>query len=100
MENIKYNVKFKDLIREKPNNLSFRIRGMSQKYLSLKDLEKMLCGVIEGKSEKEIIIDWEWPYETGNTVRQVARNDKFDTTQGERLESYKFEIIVIGEEVI
>lgn len=97
---MKYSVRFNDLMSKKPDNLIFRIRGMPRSYEKLQDLEEKICGIIEAKSVEEIIIDWEWPYETGYDASQIAKNDKEDTDEGGKLESYKFQIIVTGEEVI
>lgn len=98
-EDIKYSVQFNDLSKEKPDNLKFKIREMPHYCETLQDLEENLEGIIKAKSEKEIRIDWEWPYESGKSVNQVIQNNKLDTVQGKKFEMYKFEIIVKGEEV-
>lgn len=97
---MKYHVQFKDINNEKPDNLIFSIRGSETEYSDLQKLGKNINGILEQNSQKEIIIDWEWPYETGKKANLVAQNDKVDTHEGEKLESYKFRIIVTGEEAI
>ena len=47
-----------------------------------------------------IIIDWEWAYETGTDENTIEENDIKDTLDGKELNSYKFKINVIGEEVM
>lgn len=95
-----YYIKFQDVIREKPSNMSFKIRGTEQAYSSLQELEKELTGIIEKKSKAEIIIDWEWLYENGKNEDSILRNDLIDTSEGKNLEKYKFKILVEGEETI
>lgn len=95
-----YYIKFKDIVKDKPANMSFKIRGTNKSYSSLQDLEKELTGIIEKKSTEEIIIDWEWKYESGDNEEIVTENDLVDTNDGKNLESYKFQIIVGGEEAL
>ena len=45
-------------------------------------------------TEKEIIIQWRWPYEIDDT------QDIVDTNDGKELNNYKFRIKVYGEEAI
>lgn len=95
-----YKINFKDLNHKKPDNMRFKIRGSNQQYSSLQNLENDLKGLIKKHSKKIIIIEWEWPYETGKNKETIMTNDKIDTDNGEKLENYKFKINVIGEEVI
>lgn len=97
---MKYNVTFDDKTNEKPINLRFKIRGQEQSYSSLQELSKVLNGIIKSNSQKEIIIDWEWLYESGNDYSSIKKNDLIDTNDGKILEEYKFKIIVSGEEVM
>ena len=97
---MKYKINFIDLTNEKPNNMIFRIRGNDKSYSSLQQLQNDLDGIIKAHSRKEIIIDWQWNYETGNSPENIKNNDRIDTQNGELLNSYKFKINVIGEETI
>lgn len=97
---MKYRVTFEDITKEKPTNLRFKIRGQEQLYSSLQELSKALKGIIKSNSQKEIIIDWEWLYESGENDSSIKENDVIDTNEGKSLENYKFKIIVTGEEVI
>ena len=97
---MKYRVGFVDLSNEKPNNMIFKIRGSNKTYNSLQQLQNDLRGIIKAHSKKEIIIDWQWAYESGNSEEIVKENDKIDTNNGKLLNSYKFKINVIGEEAI
>ena len=97
---MKYRVGFIDLTDEKPNNMIFKIRGSDKIYNSLQQLQADLTGIINAHSKIEIIIDWQWAYETGNIEEIVKENDRLDTNNGKLLKSYKFKMDVIGEEVI
>ena len=97
---MKYKVNFIDITNEKPNNIIFKIRGKNKAYSSLQKLQNDLDGTIKARSIKEIIIDWQWSYESGNSPEIIKNNDKIDTLNGELLNSYKFKINVIGEEAI
>lgn len=96
---MKYQIKFQDLSNEKPSNMNFKVRGDSQTYTNLQELEKSLSGVISKKSKKTITIDWQWSYETGETEEAIKKNDEIDTSEGEKLKNYQFKMIVAGEEV-
>ena len=97
---IKYDVEFVDVTNEKPTNMTFSIRGNDKEYSTLQELQKDLYGIIEKRSEKRIIIDWKWNYESYSEQKSIEENDKIDTNEGKNLTSYKFKIIVNGEEVI
>ena len=97
---MKYNVEFENITDDKTSNMIFKIRGIEETYSTLQELEKYLSGVIKKKSKQEIIIDWTWAYETGESQNTVTENDKIDTDEGRNLESYKFKILVTGEEAI
>lgn len=97
---IKYNVEFIDVTNEKPTNMIFSIRGYDKEYSTLQELQRDLHGIIEKRSEKRIIIDWKWNYESYSEQKSIEENDKIDTNEGKNLTSYKFKIIVNGEEVI
>lgn len=97
---MKYAIQFQDVTDEKPSNMVFKIQGSDTAYFTLQDLEKELSGIINKKSEKEITIDWKWGYEVGDDETTMIQNDKTDTSDGKNLQSYKFKIIVTGEEAI
>lgn len=93
-----YVIKFEDVVKEKPTNMSFKIRDTEKECSTLQELEKVLNGRLAKNSKEKIIIDWEWKYETLNNNNSIIENDLLDTNEGENLESYKFKIIVDGEE--
>lgn len=95
-----YAIKFQDVTHEKPSNMNFKIRGSNKIYSTLQELEKDLNGIIKKQTENEIYIDWQWPYETGENEEFIMKNNKIDTIEGKKLQSYKFKIIVTGEEAI
>ena len=94
---MKYSINFENITNEKPNNLLFKIKGHEKEYKSLQELEKELIGKAKKHSETEIIIEWYWPYEIEN---DKGTQDIIDTSDGKKLESYRFKINVNGEEVI
>lgn len=97
---MKYNIKFRDITNDKPEHMTFRVRGFDDEYSSLQELEESLMGDIEKKSQKTYIIDWKWDYETGESATSIKENDLIDTNEAQNLNSYKFKIEVFGEEVI
>ena len=97
---MRYNVEFQDITKEKPTNMTFSVRGSDKEYSTLQELQKDLSGVIEKRSTKTIIIDWKWNYESGSDEASINENDLVDTNEGKNLTSYKFKILVDGEEVI
>lgn len=92
-----YSVNFENVTNEKPSNLFFKVKGETKEYRTLQELEKELIGRAKRHSEKDIIIEWYWPYEI---EADKSNQDIIDTTDGEKLESYKFKINVKGEEII
>ena len=94
---MKYSINFENITNEKPNNLLFKIKGQEKEYKSLQELEKELIGKAKKHSETEIIIEWYWPYEIEN---DKGTQDIIDTSDGKKLESYRFKINVNGEDVI
>ena len=95
-----YSVKFEDIVKEKPTNMSFKIRDTGKECSTLQELENELKGRLAKNTKEKIIIDWEWKYETGDNNDSIIENDLLDTNEGENLESYKFKIIVDGEEAL
>ena len=94
---MKYSVNFENVTNDKPSNLFFKVKGEEKAYRSLQELEKELIGQAKRHSKKEIVIEWYWPYEI---EADKANQDIIDTSNGQKLESYKFKINVKGEEVI
>lgn len=97
---MKYNVNFQDVTNEKPLHMSFKIRGNEREYSSLQELQEELVGLIKKKSKKMIVIDWKWNYENGDNESAINESDFIDTNEGKILQSYKFKILVNGEEEI
>lgn len=91
---MQYSIDFEDITSEKPNNLKFKIKGTNNEYSSLQELEKYLKGIALKETEKEIVIEWRWPYEIDE------EQDTIDTDNGRNLSNYKFRIKVNGEEAI
>lgn len=96
--NMEYEIKFQDITHEKPTHLSFQIRGKNQNYSTLQELATTLKGNMNKQSKKKIIIDWQWPYETGENEKSILENDKIDTTESQKLNCYQFKVIVTGKE--
>ena len=97
---MKYNVNFQDVTNEKPLHMSFKIRGNDREYASLQEVQEDLGGLIKKKSQKTIVIDWKWNYENGDSESSINESDLIDTNEGKILQSYKFKILVNGEEEI
>lgn len=97
---MKYCVEFQDIVSQRPQNIIYKIDGEKNIYYSLQELQKNLNGVVSKNSRKRIIIKWEWPYESGKNISAILKNDQIDTKCGKDLSSYKFKIVVTGEEVI
>lgn len=91
---MQYSIKFEDILNGKPNNMRFKIKGDLEEYRTLQELENRLKGIALKNTEKEIIIQWRWPYEIDDT------QDIVDTNDGKELNNYKFRIKVFGEEAI
>ena len=71
---MRYKVLFENITNDKTSNMCFKIRGTDEKYSTLQELEKSLSGIIKKKSQEEIIIDWEWMYETGENQNTIIQN--------------------------
>ena len=46
--------------------------------------------------KKEIIVKWEWPYETGENADAITFNDKKDTQDAIADLDYTFDVVVTG----
>ena len=96
---INYNIRFENETN-KPRNLKFQYNG--ETYNSLNELQKILEGNIEANEEnkiKTLDIKWIWPYETGTTVEEIAKNDKIDTEDSKNIKTYDFDVIVTGIQI-
>lgn len=97
---INYNVQIVEK-SHKPSNLVFKYEGIT--YESTEALVGVLNGTIPADAtDKKITlpIEWEWKYETGSTQEEIALADQQDTTDGSVCETYAFDIIVSGIQMI
>ena len=86
---------------QKPQNLIFIYED--KPYTTIQDLEKDLSGTINANDENKIrnvTINWEWQYETGENANEIAQNDIIDTNNAKQLENYTFDIHVKGTQVM
>ena len=79
---------------QKPKNLVFNEKGRDNYYETLEDLGETLSGNIKKGEVKEVVIEWQWKYETNES------GDMQDTKDGNELKEYNFLIIARGEEKI
>lgn len=96
---INYNVKFENE-KNKPQNLNFIYDG--HVVSTIKELEQFLTGTIDANSNEKVkimTIEWNWPYETGNSETEKIAQDIEDTNDGTTIEQYSFDIIVTGMQV-
>lgn len=96
---INYDVKFQNE-QSKPQNLNFTYDGHS--VSTIKELEQFLTGTIDANSNEKVktmTIEWNWPYETGNSAEEKQTQDIEDTNDGKLLEQYSFDIVVTGTQV-
>ena len=49
--------------------------------------------------EETITIRWEWPFETGTTDEEKARNNELDTKEAKQISNYTFDVIVTGTQI-
>ena len=87
-EKLQYEITFKSK-NQKPKNLVFKQNG--KEYETLEQLGERINGNIEKGETKNIVIEWEWRYETNE------KQDFQDTKDGKEIREYKFEIIVQGK---
>ena len=95
----------------KPSNLLFSVKkdgvGTGNQYSSVQELAKAeLSGVISKSDDTQIenlVVVWNWPYETGETAEEIASEDDEDTAAGtgsvtgkENVFDYSFSLKVIG----
>lgn len=85
----------------KPTNLKFKYQDHTCNNLS--ELEEFLSGYINPTDEdkkRTFTIEWEWPFETGNTPEEKAKNDKIDTRDSQNITNYSFDAVVTGTQVM
>ena len=90
-ENLQYEITFRSK-NQKPKNLVFKENG--KEYETLEQLGEDLNGNIKEDEIKNIVIEWEWKYETNE------KQDLQDTKDGKEIREYNFEIIAKGNEII
>lgn len=90
--NIKYKINFENEIN-KPRNLKYKFNGKIVD--NIKELEPLLTGILnKEENNKEYIIEWEWQNTSDN-----PNHDLIDIEDGQTLDEYSFEIMVIGEKL-
>lgn len=97
---INYIVRFENE-STKPTNLKFTYEGKT--YNSITELGQVLTGIINANDEnkvKTIDIGWNWQYETGSTLEEIAKNDLEDTKNAKEISNYTFNILVTGTQVM
>ena len=85
---------------EKPKNLKFKYDG--KEFESIELLNHWIVGTIHGDTDaqqRSFIIEWEWPYETGNTPEEIAENDERDTIDAKNISDYRYDVVVTGTQV-
>ena len=86
----------------KPQNLKFSCNGNI--YNSLSELissEDIFSGTIEyldSEMKKEILVEWEWPYESYNTEGILL--DDIDMQDGENISNYEFTLKITGTQSV
>ena len=88
-EKLQYEVTFKSK-NQKPKNLVFKQNG--KEYETLEKLGEDLKGNLQKGEIKNIVIEWEWKYETNE------KQDFQDTKDGKEIREYNFEITAKGIE--
>lgn len=91
--NATYSLQFSNE-KNKPKNLSFTYQG--KKYNSLSEIGE-IKGTIKYSDVVRthgIPISWEWSYETGSTIKEIATNDKTDTENASTIDKYTFDVNV------
>lgn len=87
-----------DKEENKPQNIIFKISGNEKEYYSLQDLfSNEIKGVIYVNSENKQInipIEWNWPYESGETDSDIK-----DTSDGINAKTYSFSVNIIGKQI-
>lgn len=85
----------------KPTNLVYHYNGKT--YTTISQIKDDANGVINAndqEKQRNIHIDWEWPYETGTEANVVASNDAVDTANAKAIQNYSFDVVVTGTQVV
>lgn len=88
-----YTVKFNNE-QNKPDNLYFTCAG--NQYSNLSDIDT-IQGTMEYdavQKTREIVVLWNWGYETGATKDVKAANDIIDTKNASEITKYTFDVVV------
>lgn len=97
-QNLKYRIEFES-INEKPKNLNF-IALNNEKLLgesdTLEGLSEKLIGYINKNENINITIKWYWNFEN---EQDKENTDIQDTKDSENMETYKFNVYTVGEEI-
>ncbi len=96
---IQYDIKFENET-VKPTNLKFKYKDHECNNLS--ELEEFLSGQSNQDDQVKKLthtIEWEWPFETGSSEEEKARNDKIDTQESQTITDYSFDIVVTGTQM-
>lgn len=97
-QNLKYRIEFES-INEKPKNLNF-IALNNEKLLgeadTLEGLSEKLIGSINKNENINITIKWYWNFEN---EQDKENTDIQDTKDSENIETYKFNVYTVGEEI-
>ena len=97
---IQYDIRIENETR-KPSNLVYTYN--EKKYTDINEIAKDASGTIGANEEnkiKDIQVQWEWKYETGNTEQEKSVNNQKDTQDGKTIKEYTFDIIVTGTQVL
>ena len=97
---INYNIKVQNET-QKPANLFYTYQGKT--YTDLNELALTASGTInadDSNKVKEILVNWEWPYQTGSDEISKSKNDVQDTQDRKNISNYTFDIVVTGTQVI
>ena len=96
---IDYSIKFENET-VKPTNLRFQY-GENICY-NLSELEKNLVFHMnsdEAEKVETFNIQWEWPFETGETEEQKKHNNDIDTQESQTIKNYSFDVVVTGTQM-
>ena len=96
---VRYSVAFNN-IKNKPENLYFKVGNNT--YYDFETLAAGLGGVIDAndtKRDREIEVNWIWDYVT-NRNGTIEDNDKLDTAQGKAAQTFSFDILVTGTQIL
>ena len=80
--------------KNKPNNLYFTSQGIQ--YNSIEEVPAMTGKILCSEEDKKVghVLFWTWPYETGENVSEIARNDIIDTQDANSISEFTFDVVV------